>query len=100
MSAPHVHARKRGREEGFTDAERLGTGLEERVGGLLRGLGLAGGLGDFLGRGLSKTVHGKVSQVNKEQREKNIAYLYIVETTTKGTKGSRSLRFGSTEELY
>lgn len=36
----------------LTDAERLGTGLEERVGGLLRGLGLARGLSDFLGRGL------------------------------------------------
>jgi len=35
-----------------TDTERLGSGLEERVGGLLRGLGLARGLGDFLGGGL------------------------------------------------
>ena len=41
-----------GRSDGLSNTERLGSGLEERVGGLLRGLGLAGGLGDFLGGGL------------------------------------------------
>jgi len=38
--------------DGLSDTESLRLGLEERVGGLLRGLGLAGGLGDFLGGGL------------------------------------------------
>lgn len=61
-----------GRANRLTDAERLGTGLEERVGSLLRGLGLARGLSDFLGRGLD-----------------------IVETTRGGKGKSRSLRFGS-----
>lgn len=64
-----------------TDTERLGSRLEERVGGLLRGLGLAGGLGDFLGGGLNKRNRG-LDEINGGKEKRRGAHLYIVKSRT------------------